>query len=88
MEQAHDAGGAPAAVAATPGTVPPPGAFKKELLLAKRREGELTSRLSAIEAEANTARATVTEYQDQVTDLSDRLQVCPGPTTTMLCIKQ
>ena len=75
--------GAPApgpAAAAVPvmapqGAVPPPGAFKKELMQAKRRESEMAARVTTLEGEVQVARSTSQAQQAHADDLADRLAV-------------
>ena len=61
-----------------PGAVAPPGQFKKELMQAKRRESEMSARLSALEGEVQNARTVTQTQQAQAEDLSDRLTVRAG----------
>ena len=58
-----------------PAPVPPPGAFKKELMQAKRRESEMAARLTALEGEVALARSTSQSQQTHADDLTDRLAV-------------
>lgn len=54
----------------------PPGAFKKELMQAKRRESEMAARLSALEGEVQLARNASQTQQAQTDDLTGRLTAC------------
>lgn len=78
--------GAVAPAVGPPGAVPLPGAFKKELMQAKRRESELAARMSTLEGEVHNARSEAQSHQAQVDDLSSRLAVSPpaGPVLTLL----
>lgn len=68
--------------------LPPPGALKKELIQARRRESELNSRVAALEAQlkqATAAQASATEQlQDLLDDTSAKLEVLPPALTSRL----
>ena len=61
---------APAAAAA-----PAAPAAKQELVHARRREDELSTRLAAMEAELGAARTSRTDLLEQLAELTQRLQV-------------